>query len=240
MNKLPVHFAPSRFLCAFALIPFFVLSAYGLAEDKPPPKPLDAQSLDAQLLDDLNADLLDGLPPLRPPAPSDKSPDKPADKAPAAGEDIGQPSDATHPLALVGEQMRAAQQRIAGRDTSPETQQLQQKIADDLAALVEQAKRQAAAGKPGKGSGQGSQAASTGGDPLPAPPNESTNRLEEGTKQQPETADVRSLIDRFWGHLPDKARDQMQSSLTEQFLPKYERLIEDYYQRLAEDHPNQP
>ena len=39
----------------------------------------------------------------------------------------------------------------------------------------------------------------------------------------------------MWGHLPDKLRDEMQASLSEQFLPQYERLIEAYYQRLAEE-----
>ena len=43
------------------------------------------------------------------------------------------------------------------------------------------------------------------------------------------------LLRRHWGHLPAKLREQMQSSLKEQFLPKYERVIEDYYRRLAED-----
>jgi hypothetical protein len=32
----------------------------------------------------------------------------------------------------------------------------------------------------------------------------------------------------------------MHASLSEQFLPKYERLIEDYYKRLAEDTPARP
>ena len=30
-------------------------------------------------------------------------------------------------------------------------------------------------------------------------------------------------------------RDEMQAALSERFLPKYERLIEDYYKRLAEE-----
>ena len=32
----------------------------------------------------------------------------------------------------------------------------------------------------------------------------------------------------------------MQASLSEQFLPKYERLIEEYYKRLAEERPDRP
>ena len=51
---------------------------------------------------------------------------------------------------------------------------------------------------------------------------------------------VNDLLRRMWGHLPDKVRDQMQASLSEQFLPKYERLIEEYYKRLAEERPGGP
>jgi hypothetical protein len=51
---------------------------------------------------------------------------------------------------------------------------------------------------------------------------------------------VKDLFLRIWGNLPDKLRDEMQASISEQFLPKYERLIEEYYKRLAEDQPGQP
>jgi hypothetical protein len=43
------------------------------------------------------------------------------------------------------------------------------------------------------------------------------------------------MLKQIWGHLPPKIRDQMQSALIEDFLPKYERLIEEYYSRLAEE-----
>jgi hypothetical protein len=75
---------------------------------------------------------------------------------------------------------------------------------------------------------------------VPAPPRDSTHRIEQGTKESVETTDVKDLLRRFWGHLPDKLRDQMQASLSEQFLPKYERLIEEYYKRLAEERPAGP
>ena len=227
------HFAPLR-LCAFALIASAVVIAFcsTIAADDPPAKTKSGQpkSLNQQLLDELDADLLKDLPgkPVAPARPKTggQSPSDANEPAPASG--------ATDPLAILGERMRDVQRRIARRDTSDETQTLQRQIQDDLAALIEQARQQAAAaGKPG--SGQGQLAGSSGGNPTPAPPRDTTNRLEQGTKVPVETADVQDLIRRFWGHLPDKLREQMQSSLSEQFLPKYERLIEDYYRRLAED-----
>lgn len=227
-------------LCAFALIHCgsLILAAHSfqmsLAADPPPsqPKATPPKSLDAQLLEDLDADLLKGLPgtvkpaiPARTAAPG---------KEPATGEDLGGPGDAANPLAIVSERMREVQRRIAGRDTSEATQSVQKQIEVDLAKLIEQAKQQCAACNK-SGSGQGQQAGNAGGNPMPAPPRDSTNRVEQGTKESVETADVQDVLRRFWGHLPDKIREQMQSSLSEEFLPKYERLIEDYYRRLAED-----
>jgi hypothetical protein len=220
-------FAPLR-LCVFASIQFVIVAGIGFADDKPPPK-----SLDAQLLEGLDADLLKGLPaPSKRPAGDQPAADKPTNPTDPAG--ALPESTASNPLAQIAERMRAAQQRIAGRDTSDSTQQLQRQIQDDLAALIEQAKQQCAACNK-SGSGQGQLAGTTGGNPTPAAPRDSTGRIEQGTKEEVETADVQDLIRRFWGHLPDKMREQMQSSLSEQFLPKYERLIEDYYRRLAED-----
>ncbi|MDX1946412.1 MAG: hypothetical protein SFU86_13510 [Pirellulaceae bacterium] len=198
----------------------------------PPAKP---KSLDDQLLDGLKDDLVDKLPaPQKPATPGDKpSPE-------AGGEDLGSVGE-SNPLALIGERMRTAQQRIAGHDTSKNTQDLQRRILDDIAALIEQAKKQGAAQKQGSGPGSAStQPGSGGGNPTAGPARDSTNRIEQGTKETTETADVQEVLRRFWGHLPQKLRDQMNAAGSERFLPKYERLIEEYYKRLAEDRPVGP
>ncbi len=213
--------APLR-LCAFALIQsaLLVLVSTSVFADDPLAKPA-TRSLDARLLDGLDAELMKDLPGAAKPA-KEPQPGQPAEA-----------SAATNPLAIVSERMRDAQRRIAGRDTSAETQSVQKQIESDLAKLIEQAKQQCAAcNKPGSGQGQ---QAGTGGNPTPAPPRDSTNRIERGAKEAVETADVKEVLQRFWGHLPDKVREQLQSSLSEEFLPKYERVIEDYYKRLAED-----
>jgi hypothetical protein len=206
--------------------------------DEPPAKPATppVKSLDAQLLDDLDADLLKGLPSTAKPI----VPAQPADPTkPTVGEGLGAGSDATDPLAIVRDRMRDAQRRMAGRDTSAATQTVQKQIEADLAKLIDQARQQCAACNKA-GNGQGNQAGNTGGNPTPAPPRDSTNRIEQGTKEAVEMADVKDVLRRFWGHLPDKVREQLQSSLSEEFLPKYERVIEDYYRRLAEDPSHKP
>jgi hypothetical protein len=39
----------------------------------------------------------------------------------------------------------------------------------------------------------------------------------------------------LWGHLPERQREQMLQSFSDEFLPKYELEIEQYYRRLSED-----
>jgi len=219
------------------------------AAQQPPPageKPLaKSRSLDQQLLDDLDRQLLEGLPgnvkPSKPPAGSKNK--KEGEQQPSEDslkvESQGEPQN---PLAKLAQQMRAVENRIAGRDTSVATQEAQQEILKDLDALLEQARRQQAAnGNKSPGSGRGAAQAGAGsGNPAPGPARDSSNRIERGTKEQTETTDVKDLFRRIWGNLPDKLRDEMQASISEQFLPKYERLIEEYYKRLAEDQPNGP
>jgi hypothetical protein len=43
------------------------------------------------------------------------------------------------------------------------------------------------------------------------------------------------LLGEVWGTLPEQLRQQIQSPLQEEFLPRYERVIKQYYKRLAEE-----
>jgi len=153
-----------------------------------------------------------------------------------AAEVIGLRGDSQDPVARIAEKMRAVQTRIAQHDTSSGTQAAQRQIVSELAALLEQAQQKpGASGKQGA-SGRGSEQARAGtGNPATGPPRDSANRIERGSSEQAKTADTKDLLRRIWGHLPDKLREQMQASLSEEFLPKYEQIIEDYYRRLAEE-----
>jgi hypothetical protein len=131
---------------------------------------------------------------------------------------------------------------MARQDTSDDTQQLQQQISEQIQRLIDQAQQQQqkqGKGSPGGGK-QGSPSPSAGGDPTPAEGTQSTNRIERGSKEEIETVDVKDMLRRVWGHLPEKVREQMQNSIDEQFLPQYETLIEQYYRRLAEQQRGRP
>ncbi len=188
-------------------------------------------SLDQQLLDDLDRELLKGL-------PASKSRGKADSKSPAQPPQAREGTEPQNPLAKIAERMRSVENKIAAHDTSAATQENQSLIVSDLESLLEAAKKAQQRGKPQGGKGSPSGQTGTGtGDAVAGPPRDSTNRIERGTKEQAETADVKDLRRRIWGHLPEKLRDEMQESMSEQFLPKYERLIEEYYKRLAEERP---
>ncbi|HTN74239.1 MAG TPA: hypothetical protein VL096_03295, partial [Pirellulaceae bacterium] len=195
--------------------------------------------LDDQLLDDLNSDLLPNVTKPEQTTPS-------ATKPPIEGEDIelGAPQD---PLAKIGERMRAVETLIGRHDTSAGTQDLQKQILRDLDQLLEQTKKQCQNGQcqPGAKSSSPSSQSQGGQKPMPGsepgeasnkPATDSTDELRKsGEAKVAEAAAMDQLVKEVWGHLPEKVRSQMQNVGVEQFLPKYEKLIEDYYKRLAEE-----
>ncbi|MBC7853071.1 MAG: hypothetical protein IAF94_06520 [Pirellulaceae bacterium] len=208
------------------------------------PATLIGQVAKPKLEDELVDDLLKDLPKARPEAPAKGKIIKPAAKDEAekkllqdleGGEDIGLPPE--NPLIRIGQKMRSSQERIAGKDTSAQTQTGQKEILSELAKLIEQTRKQCNAGgngKPGNGKASAQSGAGTG-DARPGQASEATDRVGKGEREDAETADVKDVLRRIWGHLPEKVREQMQAQLSEQFLPKYEKLIEEYYKRLAEE-----
>ncbi|HEX5033644.1 MAG TPA: hypothetical protein VFW62_04135 [bacterium] len=204
-----------------------------------------AQATKPELEDELVDDLLKDLPKSKSEVPATEKPIRPAaiDEAERklrqdleGGEDVGAPPE--NPLTRIGQRMRLVEERIAGKDTSDETQSAQKEILADLAKLIEQTRRQCSggnnSGKPGSGKSS-PQAGAGNGEVRPGPAREATDRVGKPETEKAQTADVKDVLKRFWGHLPEKLRDQMQAQLSEQFLPKYEKLIEEYYKRLAEE-----
>jgi hypothetical protein len=48
-------------------------------------------------------------------------------------------------------------------------------------------------------------------------------------------AAMNDLVHELWGNLPPRMREQMMQNSMEQFLPKYELMIEDYFKTLADE-----
>jgi hypothetical protein len=200
-------------------------------------------STDEKLLDSLGGDLLEGL---------DDIPSEPGDEADAAdqplldqleGEDIGEEGE--NDLSRISRQMRVVEQRIAQQEVSEKTQGLQEQIVADLEALIKkiqqnQKKQSSSSPKnskpknneikqPDKQPSDGQRTEST------KPATDSEDQLTERRTAAADAAAMEALVKRVWGHLPDRVREEMQNATEEEFLPKYQEVIEDYFRRLAEE-----
>jgi hypothetical protein len=155
------------------------------------------------------------------------------------GEDLGE--EQADPLTRIGRRMRTVEERIAASDTSEPTQRIQRNIVEELAALITQQKQQSAAGQRAPQSSSGrpqAQAQQPGAAPASQAarqPQDSEERLDRNRDQGDGGQERMALAKEVWGHLPQRVQDAMSSGLPEQFLPKYEQLIEEYYRRLAEE-----
>jgi hypothetical protein len=234
-------------------------------DEAPSKSPEKTSAVDKALRDSLNSDLLDDLPVApKKKSPAESSPDAKketksgkteGDAAKAKSEldakllqqldegedvDLKQPKD---PLAQIGMQMRKVEALIQQRDTSRATLEMQKRIASDLDSLIQQLQQQNQSSSSNKSSSSGQQSEKSGTGNTKAsqkPANESTKRVEKATVQSDNSAELQKLIKEIWGHLPARMREQMQNVSEEQFLPQYERLLEEYYRRLAEEGAKSP
>jgi len=209
-------------------------------------------SVDDALLEDLDNELLEGVGNLKSrgekkPAES-QPPDKESPQQSEEGEDVGMPSAEDDPLGYISQEMRTVEKLIPHRNKQAHAQQLQQRIMEDLAKLIEQAERQRAAQQSSqKRNKQQAKAREKVQQPRSAageadsrsnkPAADSTNRLGRAEDVRPDPELIKGLLKQAWGHLPDRAREQMRQDPPERFLPQYELLIERYYRRLAEEQP---
>jgi hypothetical protein len=149
-----------------------------------------------------------------------------------------------NPLAEIARQMRDAQRRIARLDSGPATQQLQRQIVDDLDRLIEQARKssgqcqsqsQSTSPKSPTGSPRPQPNARTTQHPNKNPPTNTSTHTDKPARRKPDAAATQAIMKRLWGTLPERQREQMLQSPVEEFPPKYELEIEDYFRRLSEE-----
>lgn len=191
--------------------------------------------------DDGLDDLFEGLP------PADKAGAKverkvDSAKTPAAAEDLPPGEDielggAQDPFARIATKMQRSQQALSAGNSKAPTQDLQQEILFDLDSLLKNMEKKCKGGqcnKPGSGSKSGS--SSAGAKPNKKPATESTARVGEAGKTAGagEKSSAEEALRAVWGHLPPKLREAMENVKADEFLPKYDRLIEEFYRRLAE------
>jgi hypothetical protein len=218
-----------------------------------PPAARGSESLGNQLLDDLT--------PKGPPKPTASKPGQPS--APQGektsrlatprfddlGEDIGQPSG---PLSLV--RVRHGMQRaesllgessVSSKGSAVEKAvTVQNDVMAQLDQLIAELSKQCQNGQCQPGSqppNPGQQSQAKPGDSTSSvaqgqtAARDSTDRLNGPGAKPVDKADIGELAKQLWGHLPQRTREQMLQSFSEDFLPKYQREIEEYYRRLSEE-----
>ena len=239
-----------RFYLAVFMAVAFAIESHAATGDKSPPA--GVESLGGRLLDDLP---LDSTQPAIPPQPAQKTQatkeieDSLKASTPLRGFGAGA-SPASQSLARVQTSMQQAQTLLTQpvADGKPGDAQLaspvQHQIISDLDKLIADLSKQCQCcngqcqggqcdkppkpgqkpGKPGAAAGRGRTAA-----------RDSTDRLDSSSAKPVDKGEVNEMIKALWGHLPERSREQMLQSFSDEFLPKYELEIEQYYRRLSEE-----
>lgn len=166
--------------------------------------------------------------------------------APAEGDD-------SDPFVRLNRQMRKVESLIAESKLDPTTQQLQQKIVHDLDELIKKMRQQKNNSSSSKSSDKqqtasrdkvkqpGGEKGKSGAQNADQPSKESSEQLRQRKAQQAALDQMQDLLGKgVWGQLPQKARDQMLQSSIDQFLPKYQLLIEEYFKAIANQGQNKP
>jgi hypothetical protein len=145
----------------------------------------------------------------------------------------------------LNQRMKQVERRIAEAHSDEKTQRLQKDISDDLAKLVAQLEQQCRQCKnPSPSSSQRQQKTSQSkpstkpGDqsadkPADKPARDSSAKTNEREAAKVDTARLQEMLKDVWGHLPAHLRQQMEQSANEEFLPKYEAEISQYYRSLV-------
>lgn len=231
-------------LLAFAAVVAFPL---GLGFAAEPTKP--SQSIDDELLKDLNSKVSEDLGPAetKPSEPGqgrgaeDPLPDKLSRELGAAAV-----SEADNPLVEIAQQMRLAGAFLGRAQSGQRTQEVQADIVARLNKLIKQASSSGqckpAASKPSLAERKKVNQPKPPSKPSSKPAKQgkaakdSKNAMGKPGAGHPDPEQMISVLKQHWGELPEHAREQMLQGMgAEEFLPKYELLIEEYYKRLAEE-----
>ncbi len=261
--------AAFRLLAAGTMLVAAMLPGGLAAADAEKPSALEQQllqDLHTDPLDDLDRDLLapkqDPKPPTSPP-PDSSTPDKAGGDGKAEesldpnrrGMGATDPSAGENdPLLEIARRMRTVEQLLAQPRRDSNAVGLQQDIVASLDELLEQARKQCQGACQGT-KPQSQPSTSKPGAPKPshqkpkpkpgkdtAKPSRDSNTT-PGTSEprRPDMEEMRDVLHKdVWGMLPERQRQQMLELPVEEFLPKYELLIEDYFRRLAEEPGQKP
>ncbi len=240
-----------RFYLTVLIALLFAIESQAATGDQSAPH--GVESIGGRLLDDLSPDA--GAPTAPPRTAKKKSREtieiENSLKAstPLNGFGVGA-NPTSHPLVRVRHDMQYAQSLLAPPEPDAKSSTtrvagpVQQEILSDLDKLIADLSKQCQCCSQCQG-GQCNQPPKPGQNPKPGKPNaagrgrtaarDSTDRLESTTAKPVDKGEVNEMVKAIWGNLPERSREQMLQSFSDEFLPKYELEIEQYYRRLSEE-----
>ncbi len=199
-------------------------------------------AIDEELLKSLGADPLDEFD-RELFAPGDRKRGD-ADSGAEPPQSTGQADDELQ-LLDIARQMRAVEGLISRTESGPKTQDMQKEIVAELEELIKRACKKCRGGRPSQSQRKVAarqpvpqpkkKPGSKPGSPQPKPATQSNAKPGKAEPQRPDMDEMRELIKAVWGELPETQRQQMLELIGEEFLPKYELLIQQYFKRLAEE-----
>jgi len=203
------------------------------------PIPKLTDPLDRELLNDLG-----GEPEMKPGGkPSDGH--RPSGAKPAGGgEDSGSESD--DPLVRLSRRVRDAERRLRSTDSGDQTQELQRGIVDDLEKLIaqieqekskqksSQSKGPPSGSKPGQKKPGDKKPGNTPGNEPASNPTDSSEQLTAKKAEKPTTGKLKEMLEKVWGNLPERERQDVMQSSFEDFPAKYQFGIEQYFKTLLQ------
>lgn len=242
-------------LAGLAMLLLAIMPLASRAESGP------GRSLEQQLLEDLETQPLDadaerdlrkqqpkpgpGQPPTKPGASGEREPGS-LDRQLSRELGPAAVSEDANPVWDIVRQMQRARSLIGQDQTGQETQKLQAKILASLDELLKTARSQSQSSSSGQRDSQNTSSRRTPSQPSAKPGGQgkptnkpATSGATQAGKPQParrpDMAEMREVIKSVWGELPQHQRDEMLELAGEEFLHKYELLIEAYFKRLAEE-----
>lgn len=177
----------------------------------------------------------------------DAPPRKKAQPSPPTGGAGGRADDdvSDNPFVRLSRKVRDAEVRLRGEDSGDQTQKLQRRIVDDLEQLIAQIERQQQsqsqsqsnkpqAPQPGEQKpGQPKQRQQQKGQSNPAEkPTDSGEQLADRKNEKPTTGQIKNLMEKVWGELPERQRQDVMQSSFDDFPVKYQYVIEEYFKTL--------
>jgi hypothetical protein len=238
-----------RFYLAVFIAVIFAIASHAATGEKTPSS--SVESLGGRLLDDLSPD---AARPETPPRPSKNAPatkeieDSLKASTPLHGFGAGA-TPASQSLARVQNSMQQAQTllkqpAVVGKAGAAQlATPVQQQVLSDLDKLIADLSKQCQCCNGQCAGGQCNKPPKPGQNPKPGKPSaagrtaarDSTDRLDGSSAKPVDKGEVNAMVKALWGHLPERSREQMLQSFSDEFLPKYELEIEQYYRRLSEE-----